>query len=90
MTLDILEKLGIDISIEMDKNPLLYKELRQRKQRYSISVRISEKESRGHDLIQLADYVTALQARVLKYPDRSGVKGAYKIISKKLLSSINI
>lgn len=82
-TLEILNRNGLNLSLEMDKNPSLYREIRTQKKNYSITLHCSEKESRGYDMIQLADYVTALRTRYLKYPTKVSVCDAYSKISKK-------
>lgn len=90
LVLDILDKKYSNINIVMDRNPSLYKELRSLKNGYSSEYHFSEKESRGNNLIQLADYVTALRARFLKYPQKIGVAEAYARIAKKAVGVIEI
>ena len=90
LVLESLDKKHINAKIDMDKNPRLYRELRAHKNDYSIKLHITEKESRGNNLIQLADYVVALKARFLKYPQKTGVIKAYSKIAMKSIYSLEI
>lgn len=90
LILETLEKHHIDANVIMDINPRLYKELRVRKRGYNVNLRFMEKKSRGNDLIQLADYVTALKTRHLKYPHKSNVQALFSFIEKKNLDDIRI
>ncbi len=90
LTLELLSQKGIDANIMMDNNPSLYKELRLQKKKYRVQLHFSEKESRGNNLIQLADYVTALRARVLKQPNKKTVIDQYRVISGKVIGAIEL
>ena len=90
LVLEILSRKHIAVNIEMDKNPGLYRELRKKKKLYDTDVHFAEKESRGNNLIQLADYVTALRTRALKYPQKSGTVEMYGGISKKVVGIVEI
>ena len=90
LILELIEKKQMNANINIDKNPALYKELRSRKKKYSVELHFAEKESRGNNLIQLADYVTALRTRYLKYPYKTNVNEGYSKISKKLIGSFEL
>ena len=90
LTLDALEKHRIDANVIMDINPRLYKELRVRKRSRNINLRFAERRSRGNDLIQLADYVTAFRTRCLKYPYKSNTRAMFSLIEKKILEDIRV
>ena len=90
LVLETLAKKHIDANAEMDKNPKLYKELCSCKKNYAIKLYLAEKESRGNNLIQLADYVAALKTRFLKYPQKVSVINAYSKIAKKSIGSIEL
>lgn len=83
LTLSLLEKKGLNVNVIMDINPGLYKELRGRKKKYAVNLRFSERQSHANDLIQVADYVTTLSTRALKYPQKLGVTEMYSLIAKK-------
>lgn len=85
LLLESLQTTAPKLKLEMDKNPRLYKEIRSRKKSYSILLHVAEKDSRGHNLIQLADYVTSLQSRFLRFPHSSSAEELYKKISNKII-----
>lgn len=85
LVLESLEKNSLNLSLEMDKNPSLYKEIRKQKKNYDIVLHCSEKESRGNNMIQLADYVTAIRTHYLKNSTKKDNRNAYlKIIKKRI------
>ena len=89
----LLEQLAQNcpgISIEMDKNPNLYKELRSQKNCYDGTMHFKEKESRGHNLIQLADYVTAIKTRALKHNGKTSTGEVYKSIADKIIGAVDV
>ena len=90
LVLDVLSKKHISADIIMDKNPRLYKELRTHKKYYHVELHFVEKESRGNNPVQLADYVTAFRARFLKYPSKAGVAEQYSNIANKSIGSVEI
>lgn len=89
-SLSYLEKKRIDANVEMDRNPKLYRELRNRKKNYNIELHLTEKESRGNNLIQLADYVVAIKTHFLKDPQKASTIDAYSKIAKKSIGSIEL
>lgn len=89
-TLELLEKKIIDATILMDINPSLYAELRRQKKNYETILHIAERKSQSNDLIQVADYVTALRTRFLKYPTKQGTVEAYSKIANRLIGSIEL
>ena len=77
------------ISIEMDKNPALFSEIKNiRKSRRIKGLSIKERNSRGNQLIQVADYVVNISAKKIKNTAKS--KTWYSHISNKLLAFIEI
>ena len=88
LVLDLLDKHNLNAQVVMDTNPRLCKKLKTQKKEYNLRVSFSEKKSRGNELIQLADYVTALKTRYIKYPHRKTVVEQYGFIAKKSLDEI--
>lgn len=89
LILDVLEKNHLDVKIIMDTNPRLRRELRVAKKGSNSNSHFSEKKSRGNSLIQLADYVTAIRTRYIKYSYKTTVAKMYLSIRDKLLDEIN-
>ena len=88
LVLKLIEEKQINATIVMDVNPSLYSELRRHKKDYDITLHISESKSHSNDFIQVADYVTAIHTRYLKYPEKRSTAEAYASIVKKMVGFI--
>jgi len=60
-----------NISITIDSNPILLKELKQELKANKSSIPVKSMRSQSNNLIQLADYVVALSTRKLKGTDKA-------------------
>lgn len=88
--LTILAKHDICANISIDTNPLLYSQLKLQKKNCPAILHFSEKRSRGNNLIQIADYVTALRTRYVKFPNKNSAQNLYRQIEGKRLDSLDI
>ena len=72
--------------IEMDDNPILHKELSIiKKSHKATGIYFRQKKSKNHNLIQLADYVTAIYSRKLRMGSRA--ESDFAAIAKKCIDS---
>ena len=88
LVLKLLNNKQIEAKIVMDVNPALYRELRSQKKNYVNKLHFTERKSHASDMIQIADYVTALRTRALKYPSKKEVADMYGVISSKMIGEI--
>lgn len=89
LVIEEINKRFPEIKIEMDSNPILYKEFRKRiRERKLKYVKIRERDSRQSRLIQVADYVVNISAKKVK--NTPTAREWYSVISKKVLAFIEI
>lgn len=72
-----------DARLRMDSNPVLFKALK--KELHGLSVSLREVKSHTDDLIQLADYVVNLSAKMVKNTEKAAVLYRRSLAQKQLV-----